>query len=205
MKLFFVIFSIVLSLNVSASDKFDGVVNFSLTKSGEFDVVYHRVDPAGAGAAAGGLIGAAIQTGHQSGKDRDKLEVVRPHITLNSCGDILMASFKEKFEKKSISSKEMISGHKFKKGDLILKIGIDACGFKLTNSVDKLLSSYVLGKVVFTRKGEKTPLLKERLYLTGKKQFSFDELLNDSDQIDLRLEKILSKAGKRIANKIIYL
>ncbi|MFL0801098.1 MAG: hypothetical protein K6L80_11645 [Agarilytica sp.] len=202
---FFCILITLLSTAVLAETESKETINYALSKPGEFDIVFHRVDPAGAGAAAAGLIGAAIQTSHQNGKDKEKLEEIRPHITLDSCGDVLFDTFKAKIDKKSIPAKEITASDSFKKGDLILKIGIDACGFKLTNSVDRLMSSYVLGKMVLKRKGQKGALIKERLYLTGKQQFSFEKLLEESDQINTRIEKILKKAGKRVANKIIYL
>ncbi len=205
MRFFYIVLLVLLSTTTVAEINPGDTINYSITKLGEFDIVYHRVDPTGAGVAAAGMIGAAIQAGHQAGKDKKKLEEVLPHITLDSCGDIIFDAFKDKIDKKSILSKMISKGVKFEKGDLILKIGIDACGFKLTNSVDKLLSSYVLGKMVLTKKGNKKPLIKERLYLTGKQQFSFGQLLKESNQINSRLEKVLKKAGRRVANKIIYL
>jgi hypothetical protein len=180
-------------------------IYYTLVKPGVFDVVYHRVDPAGAGSAAAGLLGAAIQTSHQNSKDEEKQSLLQPHVSIDNCGDILIQAFQDKITKKQLPASLIESSKELDKGSLVLEISVDGCGFRLTDSVGGLMSSHLLGKMRLTRKGESKPVLEERIFVTGKQQLTFNELLREPELLDPYLEAVLKKAGKRIANKVIYL
>jgi len=181
------------AFNVSAGANDKSPINLTID-DGEFDIIYHRAGTNSSGAILFGLIGAAIQEGTKSSQDEEKQQQILPLITSSSCSAQFDVSLKNKLMKKHVFSEE--------KSIPNLTVKIDKCGFKVVDSTTMLMSSFVLAK--FTYNGLSKETYEETIYITGKKKYSYDELIKNISTSNEEFEKVKKKAGQRIANKIIY-
>jgi hypothetical protein len=172
-----------------------GVTN---SKSGALQVISHRMQPVGAGAVAGGLVGAAIQSGIESSQDdkmKNKLLQTFPDA---SCSQPLLDAFYGRVR----ADGTFAVGAPAAKGAAAVDIAIDECGFHLADTTANLFSSYVYLTIKFKPAAGAT--WNEKLQVSGRNRYSFDEILNQPGLAQSELADALTRAGVRAADKIIY-
>jgi len=180
-------------------------LEYSLEKTGEFLVLYSRAVSNATGAALGGLIGASIQAGVENGKDKRKEEQVLEHLASSDCAPFLETSFLENLVATGdYEIVEKTSGKSPEDPDLKVELTIDRCGFKLVNSERMLIAAFAEARYRIYSPSESKPKKADRLLLLGKSRTTWDGLLDEQTEIPLRFERVLEKAGKRLANKVIY-
>lgn len=172
-----------------------GVTN---SKIGVFGVISHRMQPVGAGMAAAGLIGAAIQTGIESSEDgKMKNELLRK-IPDASCSQPLLEAFNGRLRADGTFSVLDTES----KSRATVDLAIDECGFHLADTTANQFSSYVYLTLRF--KPAATAAWSEKIQVSGRNRYGFDDLLNQPGLAQSELADALTRAGLRAADKIIY-
>jgi|GEM_PF-5710836 len=180
-------------------------VHYSLEKEGKFHVLYSRANSNATGAALGGLLGAGIQAGVENGKDERKEAAVLAYIAVTDCAPLLETAFFERLENTGdYSVVDADSEVPEADSDLKVELTIDRCGFKLVNSERMFVAAFAEARYRIFSLDEAKPKSAERLLLLGKSRSTWDGLLNEETEIPLRFERVLKRAGQRLANKVIY-
>ncbi len=199
----FILLSILLASSMALSQPKE--IKIKLTNKGDFDVFFHRSQSTTTGAIFGGLIGAGIEMGVDKSKDTEMEKTLIEHTGAINCHELLIESFKIKLNKKEqlyqISDEENSENYKHR---MTLTLNIKDCGYKLANQESGELAAFVSFKAKLKEHGSKKLLLDESFMIKSKKHYLFSELLENSDSIKQHIDGVLEKAGKRLANKIIY-
>lgn len=178
------------------------VVYHEVAKEGQFFVLYSRAAGNATGAAIGGLIGASIQAGIENGKDEKKEKQVLEHLPSSECAPLFIESFLENL---SASPDFSVAADQPEGDDYVqVELTIDRCGFKLVNSERMFVAPFAEARYRIYRASESKPKKASRLLLIGKVRSTWEDLLAQPADIALRFERTLQKAGKRLANKVIY-
>jgi hypothetical protein len=165
---------------------------------GEFEVIYHRVTPTGIGAVAGGLIGVAVQRGMQSSDDDDMAKQVLASNPGLACDQSLLTALKTKLQ----SSGNYVLDAAADKQDLIIEVDIQDCGLHLADSKALELSSYVNFTLRVRPPGGES--WSEDIQMSGRSRHSFDEFAHQQGLATTEVTDVLTRAGVRAADKIIY-
>ena len=169
-----------------------------------FDVYYSRAMTTATGMAVAGLIGYAIEESSRSNNDQYKKEQLLPYISDTKCQSRFLAALTKKLESDGFEiffPTDEVAEEKISKE---LDIDIDSCGFKMVDSQLRQISSFISFKASLSDPDSGEELLKENFLITGKKKYSFNELVSTELEVDLEFAYALERAGKRLANKIIY-
>ena len=171
---------------------------------GKFDVIYHRANSNATGAVIAGLIGAGIQASVESNKDANKVKELRPLVDKGSWKTYFLDILNSKLVSKGYEALWNDGKSKPKNG-LILKLYPDNYGFKLVDTTMMLMSAYVeFGATLSYLGGRELEGEKQHFYITSKDKRSYESFVADKSIVNSDLQSALSKAAKRIANKIIY-
>ena len=181
-----------------AADEPNQPLTVTNSKKGVFELVSHRMQPTGAGAVVGGLLGAAIQSGVESSQDESMKKKVLASFPDASCSQPLMDAFKAKLREEGSFA---IADAKSKKASLV-DIDIQECGLHLADSAENQFASYVYLTLKF--KPAAAAPWSEKIQVSGRNRYSFDEFVNQAGLARLELEDVLKRAGARAADKIIY-
>lgn len=195
-----------LSFSTSADEiKFESnpTLGIIITKNSDFDVLYHRAESTATGAVFLGLVGAGIEEGVRGGKDTAKKKQLLEFLDEPSCKAVFVNSFTTKLTNKNYRVVELDRSKK-STVDYMLEVKIDACGFKMTNSNTRLMSAFMsIRTVLKDRDGDDLGLDKSFL-IVSKTERTFESFLKNTEFIVSDFEYVQKKAGKRLANKIIY-
>ena len=201
MRLFCVSRGIVLLSALACAAALAGDPPTSLTmtnsKLGSFEVVSHRMEPVGAGAALGGLVGAAIQTSMHSSKDEALKKRLLESYPEASCSQVLLEAFAERIRASGIFSLENAG-----KTALTVDIEINECGLHLAEVYDDEYASYVFMKLKV--KPATGAAWNESIQVSGRNRYAFDAFVNQPGLAKSEMEDTLKRAGTRAADKIIY-
>lgn len=201
MRLFCVSRGIVLLSALACAAALAGDLPTSLTmtnsKLGSFEVVSHRMEPVGAGAALGGLVGAAIQTSMHSSKDEALKKRLLESYPEASCSQVLLEAFAERIRASGIFSLENAG-----KTALTVDIEINECGLHLAEVYDDEYASYVFMKLKV--KPATGAAWNESIQVSGRNRYAFDAFVNQPGLAKSEMEDTLKRAGTRAADKIIY-
>lgn len=168
---------------------------------GKVDVLYHRAMSTSTGAVIGGLIGAAVEEGVRDGKDDKKLALILPHLRDPVCTKQFLLALTEKLE---AGGYQPMYSEDSQSSPLILQIDIDSCGFKMVNTSTQKVSAFISFEAKLMSVKKREPELEEKFYLNSKEHYQFEELVATSEKIQPEFDLALEKAGRRLANKIIY-
>lgn len=195
---------LLIGLNTNALPNEKQSVSLNLNNGGKFDVLYHRAESAATGIVLAGLIGYGIEEGIRGGKDGKKKDQLLSYISDPSCKNIFLSSLAEKLKKEGYDVSNSQSSENVKAGHdkLSLNIKINSCGFKLVNTDSKQVSAFIDFKTILYD-GNKNPV-KQKYIFFGKTKTPFEELLQSKLSIEKEFSSVLKKAGKRLANKIVY-
>lgn len=176
-----------------------------ISKEGSFEVLYDRATSTATGAVLFGLVGAAIEEGVDQSNDKAKENQVLPHLDSPSCSTALLVAMQDTFSKDASYELVLPAGDA---GDttipLALKITINSCGFRIVNSTNKTVSAYADVKMELSQRDVKEPVEEEKILVHGGQRVSFTELISQPELINSEFTSVLQKAGKRVANKVIF-
>lgn len=171
------------------------------TNDGDFDLIYHRASTSATGAVLFGIIGAAIEESGRADQDTQKKEEVLKKFPSPSCSNKLLPALKKQLSKKYTVLDQL---NPSETQHLNLDINIVKCGFKVVDSTSNLMSSFIVVKSKLTDINSSKNETKFKVYITGKKRYSYQSLLENMDISIDQFHTTIAKAGKRIANKVIY-
>lgn len=134
-------------------------------------------------------------------------------LPANSCNDVFIEGMERQLGKKEFayqllvnqaasgSVKKAVRKPAKKLLNKALKIHIDQCGFKLVNQETGDIAAFISLRYYDHRDSK---VKKQSLYVAGKKRAPFSAWEEDLELCQHELEATLRKAGKRLANKLIY-
>lgn len=175
------------------------LVTLLTSDEGSFEVVYHRVEAAGAGAVAAGLIGASIQIGIQSSQDSGKTQQILPMLTDASCSKPLLEALAATLQE---SGRYTIDGSSAK-GNTRITLDVDECGLRLVDSTEMQLASYVKLNMSY-KSADGEDAWSEKIQVTGRNRYNFDAFAKQPGLAQAEMVDTLARAGGRAANKIIF-
>jgi hypothetical protein len=174
----------------------------------KFDVLYHRARSNATGAVIGGLIGAGIQHGIESDKDGDKREELRPHVSADAWNEAYVKALNEALTAKGFEPRWTSSKDKPKdlKADVYVSLFPSDYGFRMVDTTTSLVSAYVEYQAIYSREPPKSKKKsdKETFYMTGQKQYSYEDLAKETSLLNTEVQDVLAASARRLANKIIY-
>jgi hypothetical protein len=199
----FITLLLLLSTSIYATDT--KTIYIDVVGEGEFEVIYHRALSNATGAVVAGLIGAGIQSGVESSKDREKTIQLRPLINQGTWKVRFLDTLNDKLESEGFEAVWVEETRKITDG-LVLKIYPENYGFKLVDTSTHAVSAFIDFKASLSSGSAKNSeeWEKEAFYLTNRNQYSFEQLLGENSPVNSDLETVLEKAAMRLANKIIY-
>lgn len=187
--------------NVAANNS---QVLIKLTNKGDFDIFFHRSQTTTTAAVLGGLIGAGIETGVSKSKDSNLENDLIEQTGEIICHEDLIHAFKQKLtadDKFSVVQEEALSENS---NHLTLILSIKDCGYKLTNQENNMLSAFVSFKAKIKQSKSTTINFDESFMIKSSQHHHLNDLLINADTVTKEMHDLLEKAGKRLANKIIY-
>lgn len=186
---------------VSAEEK---VIYIDVRGEAKFEVFYSRSTSTATGAVLGGLIGAGIQAGVESSNDNAKIKQIEPHIDKSAWQSDFLDTMNDNFEQKGFIAKWLDAGEVPEDG-VILRIYPEHYGLTIVDSSAMLMSAYIEFKAALAN-AESASKKEEKkvVYITSKQKRTFETYLADKETLNADLKSALSKAAKRISNKIIY-
>jgi hypothetical protein len=164
---------------------------------GTFEVVSHRMEPVGAGAAMGGLVGIAIQSSMHSSKDEAMKKRLLQTYPEASCDQALLEAFAARIRASGAFSLESTA-----KAAVSVDIEINECGFHLADTSVGEFASYVYLKLKV--KPATGAAWIEPIQVSGRNRYDFEEFVNQPGLAKSEMEDTLKRAGTRAADKIIY-
>ena len=200
--LLFTMFGILFGVSTAADDK---KIFIKFNSRDKFDVLYHRVESTATGAVIFGLIGAGIEEGVRSNKDKEKKSQILEHMDNPSCNKKFLSSLQKKLTDKGYESKLVKDGdnNNVTENDLLLEVKTNLCGFKMVDTTADKVAAFINFSADLKKDGKSIPF-DENYTFTGKKSYSFHQLLDSDVNLDNEFEDVLVRAGKRLANKVIY-
>lgn len=182
---------------VGAADSPAQFLTMTNSKMGTFEVVSHRMEAVGAGAAIGGLVGIAIQSGIHSSQDESLKKRLLQSYPEASCSQILLEAFSDRIRASGSFSLESAG-----KKAAAVDIEIDECGLHLADTTAYEFASYVYLKLKV--KPATGAAWNESIQVSGRNRYDFEEFVRQPGLAKSEMEDTLKRAGTRAADKIIY-
>lgn len=180
-----------------AADPATQILTLKNSKLGTFEVVSHRMEPVGAGAVIGGLVGVAVQSGIHSSQDESMKKRLLQSYPEASCSQPLLEAFSDRIR---ASGSFTLDGAG--KTAAAVDIEIDECGLHLADTTANQFASYVYLKLKV--KPVTGPAWNESIQVSGRNRYDFEEFVNQPGLAKSEMEDALKRAGIRAADKIIY-
>ena len=177
-------------------------IYLEIKQIGKFEVLYDRAKSTATGAVIGGLIGAAVEDSIRNDKDKKKEADVLRHLENPACEGPIISALREKLLSKGKILEVVETSHK--NVGMHLKLSVKSCGFKLVDATLHEVAAYADLRAKLYVDGDLDPDFEKRFYLTSKNQQPFPTLLSESEYIEAEFLSALERAGKRLANKLIY-
>ena len=181
-----------------AADQPSQPLTLTNSKLGVFEVISHRMKPVGAGIVIGGLIGAAVESGIESSQDNEMKKQLLKAFPDASCSQPLLDAFSARLRAEGSFAVEDAKG----KSGSAVDIAIEECGLHLADTTANQFASYVYLTLKFKPAG--AAAWSEKIQVSGRNRYSFDEFVNQAGLVQSELEDVLKRAGARAADKIIY-
>lgn len=180
-----------------AADLPSQMLTMTNSKVGVFEVVSHRMDPVGTGAAIGGLLGAAVQSGIHSSQDESLKKRLLQTYPEASCSQPLLDAFSER-----IRASRLFTLQSAGKPAVTADIEIAECGLHLADTTAVEYVSYVYLKLKVKPAGGAA--WNESIQISGRNRYGFEDFVNQPGLAKSEMEDALKRAGTRAADKIIY-
>ena len=183
----------------------EGRVLLRIEDDGEFEVLHARAENSGTSTVLFGLIGYGIEEGTRSNKDKVREEAIAGHLTDTDCRAGFESALVDRLREKGFEPTVVTGKQKTDESfDWVLKIRILACGFKKTDTTAEELSTFHLSTYELESGTKKLSEDRVDLLLTGTQIGSWEQILSDTIVADEEYLSVKNKAGRRIANKLIY-
>jgi hypothetical protein len=184
----------------------DKHVRLHIEKPGKFEVLHSRAESTSTGAVLFGIIGAGIEESSRQGKDEKREEAILVHIPDDACHNHLVEEFTARLDAKGITTEVINEKPGKTAGDAyVIRLRIDACGFRMVDSTDAEMAAYVVAQYRIYKPQEKISGKLEELTLIGRDHRVWEAFLADYDTAVEEFRSVKRKAGARLANKVIYL
>jgi len=168
-------------------------------KTGKFQVLVSRVETSGTSTVLFGLIGAAVTSSVENNKDTARENELLPLIGDPSCEKVFRTSLANRLAEKG----HTLAGEAQDSGPQI-HLKIEACGFRIVDrETGEIAAFFAADYRLYDEPVSKARDL-ERLLLTGRNRYAWADLLDNPETVADEFRSIQSKAGRRIANKLIY-
>ena len=176
-------------------------LHLQITRDGKFEVFASRAKSGDTAIAIAllGFVGYGIVTSSKSENDTERERQVAPDAGPRTC---------------RIGFEQALSSHLEKKGFAIeaepdetlpvLEVAIVSCGFRTLDRSNGDMSAFFETKFRFTQAGARRSRKPQRLFETGKLRAAWSEYENSPALAADELQLVLSRAGQKLANKIVY-
>ena len=173
---------------------------------GKFEVLHSRAKSTSTGAAFFGLIGAGIEEGHRKSDDTKKETAILSHIPDDACHSYMTGAFTARLEEKGFEA-GVVHGKPGKSaGDsYAIRLRIDACGYRMVDTIDEEMAAYVVAQYRIYKPGEKTSGKLLELTMIGKDRRPWNDLLSNAEGAVEEFRDAKRRVGLRLANKIVYM
>ena len=173
---------------------------------GKFEVLHSRAKSTSTGAAFFGLIGAGIEEGNRKSDDTKKETAILVHIPDDACHSYMTEAFTARLEEKGFEA-EVVHGKPGKSaGDsYAIRLRIDACGYRMVDTIAEEMAAYVVAQYRIYEPGEKTSGKLLELTMIGKDRRPWNDLLDDAEGAVEEFRDAKRRVGLRLANKIVYM
>jgi hypothetical protein len=179
-----------------------------IPQAGEFQTPVKRGQGTGAAVAQGGPIGAAIVEGMKARPQRVGDAVIATEIESPDCRGPLEDSFRDTLAA-SRHYQARIEHREFSDPQLVgfgalVRIEIEACGFRLLDQDRRILSAFV--DLTFRVKTSHTRSegWKSRQSFAGNTRSSLVELERNPELVRAEFQQVLAAAGRRLASELLY-
>lgn len=175
---------------------------------GEFETPLSRGQGTALSAAAAGMLVATVIESMNDKRDDEQAERVAAHLESADCRAPLEAAFREAL----IGSRRFqanVSHQAYDDPDLggydaLVRIEIEACGFRMIDSERQLLSAFVdLTLRVKTRNTRSTGWSSRQSFAGNARAFLY-ELESDPELVRSEFQQVLRAAGLRLASELLY-
>ena len=176
-------------------------LHLQITRDGNFEVLSSRVKSGDSTIALMlfGVIGFGLATTMKHASDTELEQQAVPDAGAATC--------RYAFE-------QALNGHLQNNGFLIeterdkklpvLEIAIVACGFRPLDRTSGEMSAFFESKFRFTQAGARRSKTPQHLFETGRLRAAWSEFENSPALAADELHRVLSRAGRKLANKIVY-
>lgn len=193
-----------LALAMPAYASTGGRVLIDIDGTASFDVLHSRAMSTATGAALFGLIGAGIEEGSRKSSDENLEAELEPHLTDLDCRTAFVGGLVSRLEEKGFETVVAESGTRRRDAyDYVIRIKLRNCGFKMTNTQNREMAAFYYAQYGIEKGDEKASKLGD-LLMTGRTLGSWTEMMSDTERCESEFVKVRQKAGRRIANKLIY-
>lgn len=171
-----------------------------IVKDGNFEVLLSRSKSGTASAVFFGLIGGGIESASRASSDTQREKRVAGELAETSCRTRFESALTEHLRNNNtvIVDRETL-------GITRLSVEIVACGFKVMNRENEGLSAYFEATYHLTLSNEKKTKKPKRLLVVGKNRSQWIEYEQSGELAAQEFQQVLDKAGRKLANKVIYL
>ncbi|MDX1506672.1 MAG: hypothetical protein R3358_00240 [Woeseiaceae bacterium] len=186
-------------------DGLNGKVVVYIEKTGKFEVLHNRAESTNTGAALFGLLGVAVEESGRTEKDNEREEAILEHIPDDACHNYLVSAMTARLAEKGYLM--TVVEDKMGKADddaFAVRLKIDHCGYRIVNAETDELSAYLAGQYQVLEPGEKKRRSMESVLVTGDLRATWDVIVENPDASVSEFRAVKSKAGRRLANTIIY-
>jgi len=180
----------------------------TIPREGEFTVINERAKATAVPAVLFGAIGAAVASSYNTSEDSKDAKVISLGIGDPNCRDLFRASLANTLEgAQGIQAQIFDRALEPKEGsgfDGVLELDIHQCGFRLVDQNTQVLAAFIELGVTLELTTSNEKIWDDRESIVGMDRFYLSSLRDDPEMIRREFEDLLTDAGTRIANYILY-
>lgn len=188
------------------SDQFANSVVLFIERNGEFEVLHSRAETTGIGFILFGLIGYGVEEGSRASEDASREDAIFAEVPEDACRSYFLEAFSERLKERQYEVK-IIESRVTRVADnaYVIRLRISACGFRKVNTTSDELSAFFSGEYEILRPGESSSNDFQAIAITGQDRQDWNEFIGDVDSTIEEFRSVKAKAGRRLANKLIFL
>lgn len=174
--------------------------------TGTFEVLYSRAESSATGAAFFGLIGYGIEESARNSNDSEREEHILQYIDDSGCDTVTVEALRGRLLEKGFEVEVRHEKAGGAPGDAYaIRVDMAACGFKMIDTTRDETSAFFAAEYEVLRPGQKRGKKKDEMIVTGDEKVPWGRFESDGELASTEFEAVRIKAGRRLANKLIYL
>ena len=174
--------------------------------TGTFEVLYSRAESSATGAVLFGLIGYGVEESTRASNDAKREEHILQFIDSGDCEAVTLRALGERLSEKGFEVEIRHEQAGLAIDDAyVLRVDVAACGFKMIDTTRDEMTSFVAVEYEVLRPGQRRGKNEQELIITGDEQAPWSKFENDAELAQGEFDAVRVKAGRRLANKLIYL